>query len=185
MSTTYLLWKDPDCKGINPQWLTLNRKEFLDFLKTPEACNRYFMKLSSINDDSSDGRIVIEATKAQFKEFEKERLHAHYLREINPGYIVISYNAFDDEDYDCYGEDFLRDSESEFVNECIEIIEKELIRRYVLLLTEEEQNLINYLYGTNEQGTIRGYAKVSGLKRSTIHRMKTTTLEKLRNYLQK
>ena len=185
MSSTYLVWKDPDCKGINPQWVTLNRKEFLEFLKTPESNNRYFIKLNSTNDDGSDGRIVIESTDEQYKSWLVEKRHSQYLRDTNPGYTVTSYHAHESDDEDFCAEDFLRDSESEFVSECIEIIEKELIRRYVLLLTEEEQNLINYLYGTNEQGTIRGYAKVSGLKRSTIHRMKTTTLEKLRNYLQK
>ena len=37
MKTTYLIWKDPSCAGINPEWQELTGQEFYALVKSPDV----------------------------------------------------------------------------------------------------------------------------------------------------
>jgi hypothetical protein len=80
MKTTYLIWKDPSCNGIDPDWQEITGKEFLALVRSAESKNRHFIKLQSTEDDGADGAIVIEATKIDYMDWKREKNHAHYVQ---------------------------------------------------------------------------------------------------------
>ena len=103
MKTKYLIWKKPSCDGINPQWQDITGEEFYSLVSSPEAKGRYFVKLQSINEDGSDGIIVMEATKEEYVTWRKEKDHSDYIQEHCGGYAQVSYHALESEDGGCYG----------------------------------------------------------------------------------
>jgi len=48
-------------------------------VRSPEGKGRFFIKLDSDGED--DGRIVMEATKAEYVQWRKEKDHSDYIRE--------------------------------------------------------------------------------------------------------
>jgi hypothetical protein len=181
MSTTYLIWQDPSCKGINPQWDVLSRDEFLVFLKSPEADNRRFIKLGSTNEDGSDGRIVIEATEIQYKDWLVEKRRTQYLRERNSEYKVTSYHAYESEDDDdSYGEEILKDWSCDVEIECFKMSDIETLREAITELSDEENRLITYLYLSDNEATERGYSAIAGIPLMTVNDRKHRILKKIR-----
>ena len=183
MKNTYLIWKDPFCNGVNPEWVNLSRDEFLVFIKLPENKNRRFIKLSSTNDGGSDGRIIIEATEAQYKDWLVEKRHAQYLRDINPGYKVTSYHADDNEDEDFCGEELITDMECEVELECFGNIYIKALRAAITKLSEEELHMVTYLYLSDVKGTDRGYSALTGIPVMTINNRKNRILRKLKKIM--
>ena len=179
MKNTYLIWKDPSCNGVNPEWINLSRDEFLVFIKLLENKNRRFIKLSSTNDDGSDGRIIIEATEAQYRDWLVEKRHAQYLRDINPGYKVNSYHADDNEDEDFCGEELMADMECEVELECFGNIYIKALRVAITKLNEEELHMITYLYLLEEKGTECGYSTLTGIPQKTVNDRKKRILKKI------
>ena len=184
MKTIYLVWKDRNCEGIDPEWIYLNRNEFNTFINLPENNNRRFIKLSSTNNDDADCRIVIEATDVQYKDWLVEKSRNQYIRNRNSKFNVVSYHAFnDDDDVDFYYEDLLEDTEFDTENECLKIYEIEKLKNALNHLSEEELRMITYLFLSDDNGTERGYAEISGITKSSVNRKKIIVLEKIKKYL--
>jgi len=98
--TKYLIWKNPACDGINPKWRKITGEEFYALVRLPESKGRYFIKLHSILDDGSDGAIVIEATKADYVQWRKDKDHSCYIRKQSQasGIKAVSYHAFENDE---------------------------------------------------------------------------------------
>lgn len=183
MKTTYLVWKDPSTGGINPDWQQLTGQEFLALVRSPENKGRHFVKLYGTGDDGSDGNIVMEATEAEYRKWRIEKRHKQYLRDINPGYTEISYHAMETED-GCYGEELLRDENCDVEAECFKKFEIEAVRAAVSNLSDDERQMVEYFYLSENQGTERVYAELAGIPKSTVNRRKTAVLSKLKKLLE-
>ena len=180
---TYLVWKDPSCNGINPDWQEITGQEFLALVRSPESKGRHFVKLFSENADGSDGCFVMESTKAEYLKWKKEKRHREYLRDSNPGYTQISYHAIETED-GCYGEELLRDEDCDVEAECLRMFEIEAVRAAIASLNDDERQLVEYFYLSKNQGTERGYAELAGIPKSTVNRRKAAVLSKLKKFLE-
>jgi RNA polymerase sigma factor (sigma-70 family) len=177
MKTTYLVWKDPACNGVNPEWLEITGQEFYILPKQ----GRYFIKLASTEPDGSDGAIVMESTKAVYVAWRKEKRHSEYLRDSNPGYTQISYHAIESED-GCYGEEFLPDAACDIEADFLKRQEPELLREALSRLCDDERRMIEYLYLADKPGTVRGYSDMTGIPQKTVNDRKTRAIDKLKKY---
>jgi DNA-directed RNA polymerase specialized sigma subunit len=183
MKTTYLVWKDPACNGINPEWEQISRSGFLALVKSPEGKGRRFVRLASTNGDGSDDRIVIEATEKEFKAWLKEKRHAQHLRDSDPGYTLISYHTMEGGDEDCNGEEVLRDEDSDVETECFARFDREAVRSALAMLSDDERQMMEYFYLSAVQGTERGYSALTGISKTSVNRRKMALLQKLKNFL--
>jgi RNA polymerase sigma factor (sigma-70 family) len=178
MKTTYLVWKDPSCNGINPEWEQISRNQFLALVKSPEGNGRRFVKLASTDEDG-DGRIVIEATEQEFKSWLKEKRHAQHLRDSDPGYTLLSYHARTSEDEDCNGEELLSDESVNIEDDCLMMMDKQTLKAALACLTSEERELLALFY---EQGISQPViAKTLGISQQAVSKRLNKILIKLRN----
>lgn len=184
MKITYLVWKDPNCNGVNPEWEYLSRKKFLALVKSPKGDGRQFIKLNTTNGDGSDGKIVIEATEAEYKDWLIEKRHRQYLRDINPGYTEISYHAIREEDDDCSGEEILADETVNVLDDCLLMMDKQILKSALEQLTPEEHRLIAFFYLSDEQGTERDFSTLTGIPQKTVNDRKNRVLKKLKKYFE-
>jgi len=167
MKTTYLVWKDQSCNGINPDWQEITGQEFLALVRSPESNGRHFVKLFSVSGDGSDGCIVLESTKEKYLKWKREKRHREYLRDSNPGYTQVSYHALETEE-GCYGEELMRDEDCDVEAECFMKFEIEAVRAAVASLNEDERQMVEYFYLSENQGTVRGYEELTGIPKSTV-----------------
>jgi len=181
MKTTYWIWKDTSCNGINPDWQELNGREFYAFVRSPEAQGRYFVRLESTEPDGSDGCIVMEATKTYYAEWRREQKHTEYLRKEAKGIEVVFYHALEGDD-GAYGEELLEDTSQNTEEDFVESEDLRLLPQALATLTSEERQMIQYMYLSAEQGTVRGYVALTGIPLTTVQRRKTRVLEKLRKF---
>ena len=185
MKTTYLIWRDPACNGVNPEWQEISGKEFITLVRSPEAKGRYFIKLPSTNGDGSDDTIVVEATQASYLEWRSARNHADYIRSCGRDTSILSYHAMESEDGECFGEELLRDEGCDVEDEYFANLVREEISAAVMQLTAKEQDLIHFLYLSDKQGTERGYSELTGIPQKTINDRKNRALAKLLKILSK
>ena len=185
MKTTYLIWKNPSCNGVNPDWQEITGQEFYALVRSSEGKNRYFIKLESEVDDGSDGKIILETTKTEYVNWRKDKDHSDYIREHQQkiGYQIVSYHAFETDD-GCSGEEFLEDTEVNIETDFIKSIEQGLIKEVLSQLTEDEYRLIEYFYLSGKKGTVRGYSTITGIPVMTVQNKKTAILKKIKCFFQ-
>jgi DNA-directed RNA polymerase specialized sigma subunit len=184
MKTTYLVWKDPACGGINPEWQEISGKAFYALVSTDEGRKRRFVRLFSTEPDGSDGEIVMEATAEEYRRWRKEKDHGDWVREGQDavGYKVVSYHAMETGD-GCFGEELLRDENGDVETECFKRLDAEDVRAALDLLSEEEQRMAAYFFLAAEPGSERDYAKLTGIPRKTINDRKNRLIAKLKKFL--
>lgn len=178
MGTKYLIWKDKNCQGVDPEWLFLSGKEFFDFIKSEQSIGRFFFKQPAL--DVDDDNIVIECTKEQYKAMKKEKRRAEYLLEQQRIYETVSVYSFEDEDnvslYDKQA------SNDKSVEELIEtIIMSERLREIFNFLSSEENELIK-LYYFSDNSTERSIADKMGISQQLLNQKKKSIIFKLKKF---
>ena len=183
MKSTYLIWKNPPRNGETPDWQEITGKQFYSLVSSPEGKNRYFVKLASTDQGGGDGTIIMEATQADYIEWKREKNHSDYLRNYNKKIEVISYHHLESKDGECAGEELLRDGGCDVEGENLELLIREEIRAAVSRLSSAEQELLEYLYLSDKQGTERGYSALTGIPQKTINDRKKRAFKKIFNFL--
>ena len=49
MKSIFLVWKDKNCNGENPEWIHMTAKEFFEFKQKPENSGRKFVQVEDEN----------------------------------------------------------------------------------------------------------------------------------------
>ena len=181
MKTTYWIWKDASCNGINPDWQELNGREFYAFVRSPEAQGRYFVRLESTEPDNSDGEIVMEATKANYDDWRREKNHTDYLRRAEEGIEIISYHGLVGDD-GAYGEELLEDTNQNVEEDFMQSADLQLLKQAMARLTKAERHMIAHLYLLENPLTEREYSALTGIPCLTVHDRKKRILGKLQKF---
>jgi RNA polymerase sigma factor (sigma-70 family) len=179
MKTTYLVWKDPSCGGVSPDWQEISGKAFLAIVRSNESKGRYFVRLGSSELDGSDGEVVMESTKTYFDEWKREKNRADYLRGLSKDFTTLSYHSLDSDD-GSYGEELLEDEYADTESECLLALDKQTLAEALTVLTEDEHRLIALLYLSAERRTEREIADIFGISQQLLSYRKKAVLKKLR-----
>ena len=67
MKSIFLVWKDKNCNGENPEWIHMTAKEFFEFKQKPENSERKFVQVEDKNLSSKYSVIFIEVIKSCIK----------------------------------------------------------------------------------------------------------------------
>ncbi|MDR1754634.1 MAG: hypothetical protein LBR74_07000 [Eubacterium sp.] len=166
-----------------PEWTELTGKEFLALVRSPEMKSRYFIKLDSACE--SDSRIVMEATENEYRKWRKEKDHSDYIRENNKaiGYKTVSYHAFSKDEGEYYGEELLSDGTS-IEADYFKSAEQDILKSALARLSEDELNLITFLFLSGEQKTDQEYSDITGIPRRTVAYRKAAVLQKLKKFFE-
>ena len=78
MKSIFLVWKDKNCNGENPEWIHMTAKEFFEFKHKPENSERKFVQVDDKNLSSKYSVIFIEANKELYKKCNAE--HSEDMR---------------------------------------------------------------------------------------------------------
>lgn len=73
MSNKYFVWKDPNCNGVNPEWIQMTSKLFKAFISEPENAKRKFIRIPIDPDVRSKGCYVLETTPDGYRKWDADR----------------------------------------------------------------------------------------------------------------
>ena len=184
----YFLWKDPHCKGINPEWIEMSKDEYIAFINVEDKHQRKLNRRRrfEITEDDWDGNrtSAFEVTLQRYREWDAEKHREAYQKQIEEeeGITFVSLDAplynDDGEDftlYDIIPSDYGVDHATE------ELIEK--LYKALDALTPDERKIIDMIYLDNhEKKSVAKIAKEIGIKQQTLNYRKNVILKKLRDW---
>ena len=177
MAKKFLVWKDKNCNGVNPEWLFLTGDEFYEFIQKEENKDRLFIKMPPI--DKGEDEIIIEATKETYDKSEKERKRANYVIQEMMKFETVSVYTFADKDNADLYEKTASDEET-----VEDVVEKSILigklHEAIKTLNEEERKIVR-LYYFKDDATERSVAKQLGISQPALHKKIKKILEKLKN----
>lgn len=146
-----------------------------------ELCNR------SESDASYTNRrflplhgMLMEVDENEYKEFYRNSRRQRYLEELSKENREFSFDMLTTDDFN--GQDILSDTKTDVYQFVERKMTIEKLQKGILLLTEEEQKLIQEIY--YEGLTEREIAKKQGIYHNAVHKKKIRILDKLKKYLE-
>ena len=148
MAKKYLVWKDRNCNGINPEWIEMTGEEFYAFISKDENKKRRFIVLNNRICEDADV-IIMEANEEEFLRFQKEYDHAKYLYrfEKQVSFISLSEPLSEGEEL-CYA-DIIADETVNVEEDCVRLQKNKLLKEYFLKVKSFlfSSNLFKYTSG--------------------------------------
>ncbi len=200
MSNQFFIWKNPNCKGINPEWIELSGEEFLKFIRKPENSQRKFIKEYVDDEYPQLGYFKFEVNEDKYKEWratEKRKERCEDVTNANnqkaklslrddideKQYIniptVVSFDMAISEEEDLTLHDVITDRNNEFdkVDKTLQIKMLYAISRS---FSKQERNILEWLYFNNpEDKNETEIAKEHNLSQQYINKMKKKIIKKL------
>ena len=178
MAKQFLVWKDRNCNGVNPEWLSLTGSEFYELTKKEENKDRFFMRIPPVA--KGDDLIIIETTKERFLESEKERKSELRKSKHAKKFKQTHFDFFNEADEIILFE--LIGNQEETLEESIEeSIMLEKLHEALEILSPEEKEVIHLYYFT-EGATERSVAEQLNISQPTFNYRKEKTLKKLKDF---
>lgn len=184
MKKLFFRWKDENCNGINPEWVEMTGKEFIEFKRKTENKHRKFAEY--IDENQETATIVMEVTQDSYNRWHcedvvrrrkrTEKNEAGY-KEISMDEEICGQNIEDLTLHDVVADESV-DVEQDVIKHC----EINQLREVLKKLTPEEMELIEALYLSENPMTERDYAEKLGLCRSGLHKRKIMVLKKIKKF---
>lgn len=182
MKKLYFRWKDEACNGVNPEWVEMTGKEFLEFKRRPENKHRKFIE--HIDEYQETSTIVIETTQEKYRQWHSEDVSRKRKRDENRklGYIELS---MDEEINSIHAEemtlhDVIADDSVDIAKEVLKHCEINRLKEVLKMLSTEEMELINALYLSKTSLTVRAYAEQLGMSHVAVLKRKKAVFEKIK-----
>ena len=182
MSKQYFVWKDPNCNGINPEWLELGAMEFYHFVNRPENKGRHFVTLGDDGEEEA-GILVLEATLDVYKDWHKKSKAAARRASSNAAYkrVVVSLYDYIPESENLTYEDVIPSEDESVEDQAMKELELQRLRDFLRTLSEEEMDIINALYLCNpDELSERKIAKLLGMPQMTLNDAKKRIFKKFK-----
>ena len=176
MAKQFLVWKDRNCNGVNPEWLSLTGEEFYEFIRKEENKGRRFINMVPL-DKGEDG-YIIEANEEMYKKHRDEKRHAQYIKEFKSMYETVSVYTYADEDNaSLYDKTSTDDISIEEGIEHAMLLGK--LNEALAMLDKDELGIIK-LYFFTEGTTERFAANMLGISQPAFHKKMKKIIEKLK-----
>ena len=180
MSKQYFVWKDPNCNGINPEWIEMTPKEFYLFRKKPKNRSRLFVILDDGGCDEA-GVLIMEASKECYDAWRKEYRAALRRKKHNDafGAVILSLDALLGTDDDLLCHDVVPADQESVESQVEHQLDLERLRTFLNTLSDEEMEIINALFLCNpDELSEREIARRLGVPQKTLNCAKQRIFKK-------
>lgn len=182
MAKKYLVWKDRNCNGINPEWIEMTGEEFYAFISKDENKKRRFIVLNNRICEDADV-IIMEANEEQYRKNKGERNHEEYLDRCAKQISTVSLSEPLYEGEELYYEDIIADETVNVEDDCIRFQGIQLLREFFMQLTDKEKDLLHLLYVENHGVKECIVARKIGVPKQSLNIKKIKIRKKLKIFL--
>lgn len=170
MHTRYFRKKDPFCQPEAIEWIEMSGREYYRFVTDPKNKGRCFIDM---------GDVVLECTKAEYKQYKAEDDHSSYILEQEADWITLSLEAAAVEKGICR-EELIADMAQDVEDAAIRRIEINALHSALAQLDAKSYQMISALYAPQNRKTERELAMVEAVSQNAIHKQKEKILKTLK-----
>ena len=181
MANKYFVWKDANCKGVNPEWIEMDGRTFYAFTKDPANKDRRFVRLGNEVCEEADV-IFLEATYEQYLDWIKEysRNYRNRQDEIENPYKKVSLDDKASERHELTFNEVIADDSVNVEKEVVDKLHCEYVRKIVVDLPLEERHIIELMFYGNKTLSEREVARLLGITQTTLNYRKSKIFEKIK-----
>ena len=185
MKSIFLVWKDKNCNGENPEWIYMKANEFFEFKKQPENADRRFVQVGDKKSSLDDTVIFIEANEELYKKSNAEQSRKSRISKTKKEHPLtfISLDALrgSDEDIDNHERYSYSEGDEEYIMGKLQVGE---LHEAIKDLTDSERKtldiiLFSYLHHKSERET----AMYFGIPQKTLNNRKIKIFKKIEKKL--
>ena len=183
MKKVFLVKRNPEQPAGADNWIFMSRKEFSDFIKTPEGKRREknFGKLAGC--DKNDIIIVAECGEEMAKAWRAEKDRSDYLAQLMAESNRIVFSINEENEDGLSGEEIVADPSCDVELEVVMKISLENLREALKALTEDEMELIQALFLDASPMADTKYGELHGVTQQAVSKKKDRILKKLKKLL--
>ncbi len=170
MAKQYYIKKDPTVDGPNVEWVAINGKEFYQLITSPAGKGRYFIDMDDF---------MIEANKAEYIEWRREKNHRSYLSQQEAKIQLLSLHS-DMSTRDGSGEEIISDDAMGPEELALNSITQKALVDALNTLDPESYHLIKVLILSDCRKTERDLAAEVGLSQKAINKRKNQILKNIK-----
>ena len=170
LHTRYFRKKDPFCKSETIEWIEMSGGEYYRFVSDPKNKSRCFVDM---------GDVVLECTKAEYKQYKAEDDHSSYILEQQEGWLTVSLSILEEQEF-ASGEESIADTAPCVEEVAVQNLSLQEMRKALHQLPIQDYQIIYELYLANPRKTIRQLSAEYGIPVMTLQDRKQKIVSRLR-----
>lgn len=141
MASKYFIWKNPNCKGTNPDWIEISGTQFFALGKGKPQ-KRYFKRIDDGVEDGADV-LILETTYEEYKDWHKKQESKRRKKKSQERYKpqFISLDELTSDSEFTYSE-VIPDTSVNVEDEVLTNIENAMLREIIASLSDEEKQIV-------------------------------------------
>ena len=180
MANKYFIWKNPECNGINPEWIEITGLQFFSLEKN-KSIKRYFKR---IDDGAADGAdvLILETTYEEYKEWHKKQESKRRKKKRQEQYKpqVVSLDDLVSDTEFTYN-DVVPDTSVNIENDVFADIESSMLQTVINTLNDDEKDVLMIVKKSIEENiSERKACEKFGVDQSTFWSRKYKIFKKIK-----
>lgn len=156
--------------------------EVISFIKENRTKEVYFF--ATTTEEESGDSVFVEIPEESLSKFRKEINHENYMNQIKKNSPIVCISLLDqaEGEEDLTVQDTIIDESVNVEDEVINAIEREMLRRVLMTLSDDEIRIIRGLFDSKTKITEEVLAEKLGISQPAVNKRKTSIFKKLKNY---
>ena len=180
MANKYYIWKDPDCKGTNPNWIEISGTQFYALGKD-KTQKRYFKRIDDGVEDGADV-LIMETTYEEYKDWHKKQESKRRKKKSQEKYKpqFISLDELTPDSEFTYSE-VIPDTSVNVEDEVLTNIENAMLREIIASWSDEEKQIFKIVKQAIEKNiSERQICRKMGIDREEFRYKREKIFKKIR-----
>ena len=180
MANKYFIWKNPECNGINPEWIEITGTQFFSLEKN-KSIKRYFKRIDDGVEDGADV-LILETTYEEYKDWHKKqeskRRKKKRQEQYKPQFISLDDLISDSEFTYC---EVIPDVSVNVEDDVFADIESSMLQAIIKTLNDDEKEVLMIVKKSIEENiSERKICEKLGVEQSTFWSRKNKIFKKIK-----
>ena len=156
--------------------------EVLSYIKENRPQEVYFF--TTTTEEESGDLVFVEIPEDSVSKFRKDINHENYMNQIKKDSPIVCISLLDqtEGEEDLTVQDTIIDESVNVEDEVINAIEREMLHRVLMTLSDEELRIIRDLFNSKTKITEEVLAERLGISQPAVNKRKSSILKKLKKY---
>lgn len=180
MANKYYIWKNPECNGVDPEWIEITGSQFFSLEKN-KSIKRYFKRIDDGVEDGADV-LILETTYEEYKDWHKKqeskRRKKKSQEQYKPQFISLDELTSDSEF--TYSE-VIPDTSVNVEDVVFADIENSMLKAIIKTLNDDEKKVLMIVKKSIEENiSERKICEKLGVDQSTFWSRKNKIFKKIK-----
>lgn len=180
MANKYYIWKNPECSGVDPEWIEITGSQFFSLEKN-KSINRYFKRIDDGAEDGADV-LILETTYEEYKDWHKKQESKRRKKKRQESY-KLQFISLDDlvSDTEFTYSEVIPDTSVNVEDAVFADIENAMLQAIIKTLNDDEKEVLMIVKKSIEENiSERKICEKLGIEQSTFWSRKNKIFKKIK-----